>query len=655
MKDFVILRGVFTDQEIIDLNVNGPQKHEKLSDYKESEIYALDSTSSNNLSSFNYRKYNQIIRMNENPLNDYSVSNINLSIRSALPDTVFDTEKGSNVSEWDGTKSLFCAGFAGLFTPTPLMDVVLNAEFKTDTTSTSQEVLAFQSNGWYIRWLISNGVFYFQTFHSTGNFSQTFNLSAGTWYNCTCRFHNDGAGNQTLSYWVDGVKLADQNVSLTMSTTHQGFYVGNSTNNANKFIGRMRNVVSTIEVLTDDECLDLNVNGPKKYLDSVEYTMEEDFTNAQLSRFVNFYSEKQGSGTLGFLVSNDSGSTWLRWSGTEWTTGGSGYNTASTLNDNISSLDATNKTLRLKVAFQSPTNWEEVGFDYNQLGYNLNSAPTVICPPSKEVIKGESINPFVGIIISDTDDNLDYGTYTVSGSGPVTVNKGAYATLQEAFEAVSLDSSTWDLGEKLIDVEVFDTFGVSDTDNMNILVQEDLTTKIDNIQASIDALNDFDPANDTVAHVTLVDTTTSNTDMRGTDGANTVAPDNASVSAIKAQTDKMNFTGTDIKATLDGEEVITDTASRDASKADVSNLATSTEVSLIPKLSHDYNISGYTAKDGSAGNALLDAKDALIGNSEVVNEQFLLKRTDNSPLQTFDLFDSTGTPTSSNAFKRVSI
>ncbi|MGI9446784.1 MAG: carboxypeptidase-like regulatory domain-containing protein [Pirellulales bacterium] len=50
------------------------------------------------------------------------------------------------------------------------------------------------------------------------------------------------------------------------------------------------------------------------------------------------------------------------------------------------------------------------------------------------------------------------------------------------------------------------------------------------------ALNDFNPATDTVANVTLVGTTTTNTDMRGTDGANTVAPDNASISAILADT-----------------------------------------------------------------------------------------------------------------------
>jgi len=51
----------------------------------------------------------------------------------------------------------------------------------------------------------------------------------------------------------------------------------------------------------------------------------------------------------------------------------------------------------------------------------------------------------------------------------------------------------------------------------------------------------FDPAADAVANVTLVATCTTNTDMRGTDGANTttpntVAPDNASIALILADT-----------------------------------------------------------------------------------------------------------------------
>jgi hypothetical protein len=41
----------------------------------------------------------------------------------------------------------------------------------------------------------------------------------------------------------------------------------------------------------------------------------------------------------------------------------------------------------------------------------------------------------------------------------------------------------------------------------------------DDVPGLIAALNDFDPANDDVAVVTLVGTTTTNTDMRGTDNA----------------------------------------------------------------------------------------------------------------------------------------
>lgn len=47
-----------------------------------------------------------------------------------------------------------------------------------------------------------------------------------------------------------------------------------------------------------------------------------------------------------------------------------------------------------------------------------------------------------------------------------------------------------------------------------------------------------------VSNVTLVATTTTNTDMRGTDGANTVAPDNSSIAAILVNT------GTDIPASF---------------------------------------------------------------------------------------------------------
>ena len=53
---------------------------------------------------------------------------------------------------------------------------------------------------------------------------------------------------------------------------------------------------------------------------------------------------------------------------------------------------------------------------------------------------------------------------------------------------------------------------------------------------TLDGLKNFDPAADAVANVTLCATVSVNTDMRGTDGANTtapntIAPDNAGITA----------------------------------------------------------------------------------------------------------------------------
>jgi hypothetical protein len=55
----------------------------------------------------------------------------------------------------------------------------------------------------------------------------------------------------------------------------------------------------------------------------------------------------------------------------------------------------------------------------------------------------------------------------------------------------------------------------------------------------------FDPAVDVVANVTLVDTVTTNTDMRGTDSAATaanLATTDGKVDDIKAKTDSLTFT-----------------------------------------------------------------------------------------------------------------
>ena len=96
----------------------------------------------------------------------------------------------------------------------------------------------------------------------------------------------------------------------------------------------------------------------------------------------------------------------------------------------------------------------------------------------------------------------------------------------------------------------------SASDQVTVSTNNDKTGySISGTKTTLDALNDIaasaivsggaiTTSGGAVSNVTLVATTTTNTDMRGTDGANTVTPDNASIAAILVDT------GTDIPASI---------------------------------------------------------------------------------------------------------
>lgn len=89
--------------------------------------------------------------------------------------------------------------------------------------------------------------------------------------------------------------------------------------------------------------------------------------------------------------------------------------------------------------------------------------------------------------------------------------------------ATALTSITGDIDTNSTQLSLI----LSDTADM----QPKIGTPATSISADIAALNNFDPVNDVVANVTLVDTTTTNTDMRGSD----TAPDNAGIADIQSR------------------------------------------------------------------------------------------------------------------------
>jgi hypothetical protein len=103
----------------------------------------------------------------------------------------------------------------------------------------------------------------------------------------------------------------------------------------------------------------------------------------------------------------------------------------------------------------------------------------------------------------------------------------------------------------------------------------------------------------------------------------------ANLNAVKAKTDGLNFIGTDVKSTLNGELVTTDTASQNASKADISSLATASALtqavndlkgSSSKDLTDVFNASGASDLTAiqTAVNAIKQVTDALtITNGDV--------------------------------------
>lgn len=145
---------------------------------------------------------------------------------------------------------------------------------------------------------------------------------------------------------------------------------------------------------------------------------------------------------------------------------------------------------------------------------------------------------------------------------------------------------------------------------INPLLTNDV--RLDNLDVAISTRSDFDHTTDQVVA----------SNMRGTDGANTVAPDNAGIAAIQAKTDELTFTAGDVHATLDGEEVTTDAASRTASQANVSALASQASVDAIPTnplLDDDARLNNLDAPISGAGDATAANQAMIAGQISSLN------------------------------------
>lgn len=145
-------------------------------------------------------------------------------------------------------------------------------------------------------------------------------------------------------------------------------------------------------------------------------------------------------------------------------------------------------------------------------------------------------------IITDhvlSTDTVTVDTFTVTPSGTLTYFVVATPPASSNTAVIPAVNVT-EVGGSAQDLATATALATVDTNVDSILVDTGTT-----IPAQITALNDFDPTTDTVANVTTVATTTTNTDMRGTDSAATavaLATVDTNVDAIKVKTDELTFT-----------------------------------------------------------------------------------------------------------------
>jgi len=219
----------------------------------------------------------------------------------------------------------------------------------------------------------------------------------------------------------------------------------------------------------------------------------------------------------------------------------------------------------------------------------------------------------LGQFLDSTDGNTEENGLTIANTD-IKLRKGGTITLinKNSGGATSISNGVYHA-----------TLDATDTNTLGLLevyvhVAGALATKSSYMilpAASYDALvvnglNNFDAASDTVASVTLVGTTTTNSDMRGTDSANTIVP--PSVAQFNARTIvSANYALESSLASLNNFNPATDPV------ANVTLVATTTTNTDMVGTNNALLAASYTAPDNaSITNILADTNELQLNQGD---------------------------------------
>lgn len=192
---------------------------------------------------------------------------------------------------------------------------------------------------------------------------------------------------------------------------------------------------------------------------------------ADIEEFIDF-AETLGSGNEGLIryQLSDDGITWLYWNGTFWDiAGASDYNTASECVAHMLDFDATEDKIYVK-AFLISDGTQKVELDENQVGYVINTVPSVYAGLNKTAIYNTAMTPFSDCLFSDAEGNITKAEWKVEGGVYVEISQGAYATLLEAVQAFT--NAFTHSGNKNVYLKITDSYDASSEDVLIINVNQ---------------------------------------------------------------------------------------------------------------------------------------------------------------------------------------
>ena len=263
---------------------------------------------------------------------------------------------------------------------------------------------------------------------------------------------------------------------------------------------------------------------------------------------------------------------------------------------------------------------------------------------------------------TQSETNGEHVEFTFTGAGAITAGIQVYTNTPQSADNTILINALNDFdpaADAVANVTLVATTtentDMKGTDNAllaagytapdNTGIANILTDTGTTIPAQISGLNDFDPASDAVANVTLVATTTINTDMKGTDNALLAADINLTAGAVDNVTlVATTAVNTDMKGTDDALLAAGYTAPDNAGIAqngtDIGNL---NDFDPTAQMTESYAVAGVAPSMEEA--LFMIQQKGNVGDFTVAGADYIIKKLDGVTQAATYTLDDSGNPT----------